>query len=348
MKSKPHVSLRAIAEKAQVTPMTVSNALNNKGRMSDANRSRIKEIATQMGYRPNLQARGMQTGKSRIIGVMVPAMGYYEPMVQGIHDTLDQNDYNMLITWPRKDMSTGDESEEHAKINRLIALRVDGMITRPTYDHADEHYFRESVNMGIPMVAVDRQLTRFNCHFAGTHDYQLGLDAAEHLLTLGHRRLAIVNFDQNVSVWNLRQQGFIDGIADADQSLRPQIVSLASPNPSSSSEQTLAALLKQKQRPTAIFAVNDDLAAHVYQIASEQALRIPEDLSVLSCGNQEISRTLRPQLSSFDQAPYQIGQAAAKLLLDSLNGDTTEAQTRLISPRLVSRASCANPADHSK
>lgn len=328
--------------------MSVSNALSGKGRMSEENRIRIKQIAEQMGYRPNLQARGMQTGKSRIIGVMVPAMGYYEPMVQGIHDTLDKHDYNMLLTWPSRYISSNEHTEEHDKINRLIALRVDGIITRPTFDQADEHYFKESLNMGIPIVAVDRRLSKFDCSFSGTDDRRIGQAAAKHLLALGHRKLAVTCVAQNVSVWQLREEGFIQAIQEFGQGATVQRIELPSVHQPELSIQALSKALSGKDRPSALFATNDDLAELSYQAAEQNNLKIPDDLSVLGCGNQEISRVLRPQLSSFDQRPYEIGVAAAEMLIKSLEEapSTPAGATQLINAELVERQSCISPATY--
>lgn len=339
-------TLGEIARKTDVSITTVSRVLSGKKlkNFSEETILRIKSAAAELKYRPNRLVQGIQTGRTGIIGVVMPAYGnYYGQIMAGIHDTAVANDRVPLVLWTRHDSPSGVGKSELEQIHTLVDLRVEGIILKPIFDAASDEYLREIFERSIPLVVVDRELPNARTDFVGTDD-EAGIQAAvQHLIELKHRRIAYFGPQSPVSTGIHRLQSFIHSIyrqtaacEDGEVEGIEHLVQNWTPG-----LKDAIALLKRKPRPTAVVAVNDDFAHLIYQAARELRLRIPEDLSVIGFGNLPISRLLEPSLSTLDQHPYDIGQSAARRLLSLITDSGERARKVLLPADLIIRGSTA-------
>lgn len=335
MKKQGAINLKSIAEKVGVSVPTVSRALRANGKTRSKHYEKIIETAKEMGYRPNLLVKGIQTGKTRTIGILMSPRGEFNGGVfEGIYSVLDKHEYVPIV------LSDGGSSEEK-QLHRLIDRRVDGLIIRPHKDAMWADHLHEAIDRHIPLVSVDTEVqgANYRIDFVGTDDRTGGGLAAKHLIDNGHKQLAILTTGDFPQPSHLRRIGF-----ESTTSNEPGIgcVSVVVPwtKHGIGYDQALQ-ILQLRPRPTGIFVTTDDIAPGVYKAAAELGLSIPEDLSVIGFANIQISTLVSPQLTTFSQAPEEIGRQAAELLMEKINSENNEMEWQRISlqPELIERSS---------
>lgn len=344
-------SLKKIAMETQLAEATVSRILRQRDQCSPQTRRRVLEAAKRLRYRPNMLVRGMQTGRTMTVGVMLPlASEFFGKVFSGVHDALVQADQVPIVLWcrdqfakPGIETERGPELSELTQIYRLLDRRVDGVILRPVDDAIDDAYLREVWERRIPMVAVNRELEHTHADFVGCDDHAIGRLAAEHLLALGHRRLGHVAGPDCVTTARRRREGFERAVQDAGlhcQTVVDRHYGIA--------RRPIAELLRSPDRPSALFAVNDEVAANVYDVARDLSLAIPRDLSVIGCANMTLGARLHPSLTTFEEHPYAAGRKAVELLLARQRRPDLAPQKLRLQPELIVRQSTAEPSPSSR
>jgi len=316
------VSQKAIAEQAGVSQSTVSLVLSGRRGNSDQTSQRVLQAAERLKYRPNLLVQGIQTGKTRMIGVMMPPYHFYWfEVLAGIHDTLTAADHIPITLWtglthqsPRRRVNPTSPGDELAQIHRMVDRRVDGVILWPSFAQLFIDHIHEFSSRNLPVVTIDHQLPpEFNSDFVGSDEAAGGRMVAEHLYALGHRRIGHLA-GSSVATWALaRREAFETSIS------RMSGVSLVTCEASMGQPDLgiIAAreLLSKPDRPTAIFAATDLYAKQVYKAAKEFNLSIPNDLSVVGFADEDFACEMTPPLTSVRQPAYEIGQRAAEVVL---------------------------------
>jgi LacI family transcriptional regulator len=335
------VSHQDIAREANVSRVTVSLVLAGKDQTSEETRRRVLEVAKRLRYRPNLLVQGMQTGRTFTVGVIMPSsMHFHGQVARGIHDELMTADFVPIQLWMNPSKDT--KNTELEQIHRLVDRRVDGVIIFPIDVSVPDVHFHEIWQRHIPLVTVDRETTT-HADFVGTDEELGGKLAAEHLLSLGHKRVVHVTFPQRTGNVHRRAEAFIKRMEKGGAEV--EIVG--------GHLEDIVDPLKERlsgppdKRPTAVFAATDPMATKVYGVAAGMGLHIPDHLSVIGYADFPFARDLVPPLSTVRQDPYQMGRIAAQLLLDRiLDRATGEAANRIhMAPELVVRASTAPAAN---
>ncbi len=338
---KEKVTMKTIAEEANVTLTTVSRILNNKGgKYAEGTRKKIFAIAERLKYRPNALVHAMQSGRSNTAGVMIPIVGeFYAHVVRGIHDTLSENNTIMLLGWNKNLMGQKDDTEERQIIHQLIDRRVDGVILRPSCEAFESSYFEEIWERGIPLILVDREMTNVRTDFVGTDDEAGGRAATEHLIGLGHRRLLFAGSSELVSTSRNREEGFRNVLSES-----PNAYGTSLDMNQADSEDRLVQLMKQDDAPTAIFCYCDPTAAFVAGVLQRESIAIPGDVSIIGFGNQPCADFPLP-LTTFDQHPELIGRTAADMYFNRIANESQNGfRQERIAPDILIRASTAPPA----
>lgn len=338
-------SLKQIAKETHLAEATVSRILRRRDQCSPQTRQRVLDVARKLRYRPNMLVRGIQTGRTKTVGVMLPlASEFFGRIFSGIHDTLIEHDHVPIVLWCHDDLAKpgdhGDRTEpqELTQIYRLIDRRVDGVILRPVDDAIDDAYLRAVWERNLPMVAVNRELEHTHADFVGCDDRAIGRLAAEHLLALGHRRLGHVAGPDCVTTARHRREGFESAVQQAGLTCHTVVDKRFGIE-----RRPIVELLQGSDRPTAVFAVNDEVAANVYDVARELGLSIPDDLSVVGCANLSLGARLYPKLTTFEEHPRQAGHVAVELLLARLANPDLPPQKVRLTPELIVRHSTAKP-----
>lgn len=345
-KHQSRLSLRDLAAHAGVSVPTVSRILSRgeSDLFTGETVEKVYRAARELGYRPNLLIRGMQTGRTFTIGVMVPGTGpFYPSVIDGIHHELSKNDYVFFLAWNEEDIPPPESEWERQVIHRLIDRRVDGILLRPTHDNVSDLYFSEVSERGIPLVTVDRELSGVHCDFAGTDDLLGGQIAAQHLLSLGHCCLGHLAGPEEVSTARDRRRGFERAVRDSG--CGASCVTVVCHGTFRNSREEAFELLRKTPRPTAVFAVSDEAAQNIYDAAAEIGLRIPQDLAVVGFADLPFAQHLNPPLTTLRQDGKLVGKTAAELLLARINQETNANEPRhvRIPPELIVRQSTAPP-----
>lgn len=335
------VTLSQIAAELGLPKMTVSLALRNvPGRVSEATRLKVQAVADRLGYRPDMMAQAMSSGRSHNIGVVVRPLGDFEGRIlDGIHGGLYPEGWLPVLHYQPVGMgihSTTTEAEVEI-IHRLLDRRVDGLILVPADAYVPNAHFNAIWDRNIPLVTVDHLVPGIKADFVGTDDGEGGRQAALHLLQLGHRKIAQLIGLPRYATYVERRSGFEATLMAAGVTPVNGAVDEATAD---SAAGLIRALLTAKPRPTALFIPADTYAPQVYGICAELGLRIPQDVSVIGYADLALAKDLSPGLTTLAQNPYAIGVQAARQVLARCRGtaDSGMVQIRL-TPNLVIRGS---------
>jgi LacI family transcriptional regulator len=311
---------KRIAEMAGVSQSTVSLVLSGRKVSSDETSQRVLQAAESLKYRPNLLVQGLQTGKTRMIGVMMPPFGFFwSEVLYGIHDCLTQADHVPITLWtvhtgPSPRQRDGSDGDGLSQIHRLVDRRVDGVILWPSFARLFVEHMHEFSSRNLPVVAIDHELSReFNADFVGSDETAGGRMVAEHLYSLGHRRIGHLA-GSSVASWAMaRRQAFEEAIKKLPGA---SVITLEAPDGETKlGIRPAREMLSRPDRPTAIFAATDLYAKEVYRAAKELNLNIPDDLSVVGYSDDDFSTEMEPPLTTVRQPAYEIGRRAAELVL---------------------------------
>jgi LacI family transcriptional regulator len=329
-------TLRDVARLAAVHPGTVSRALNPETRrlVNEDTLQRVVEAAETLGYRPNRMARGLKTNQSYTVGVLVPDLTnpLFPPIVRGIQDRLEQAGYTPLIA-----NTDNDRARERNDFEAMRARQVDGVITATA--RLDHDVLDEMAAAGLPIVLVNRRLENGGLPSATVDDHEGAALAVEHLARLGHRRIAHLGGPQDVSTGHARYEGFEAGMARAGLEVDRALVCFGSAFTEPEGERLCRDLLDVDPRPTAILAGNDLMALGCYDVLAARGMHCPRDVSVVGFNDMPFSERFNPPLTTVRVPHYEIGFAAAELLLDRLLEAETPPRNVVLPPRLVVRSS---------
>jgi LacI family transcriptional regulator len=320
-------TLADIAREAGTSPSTASRALSGRGYVSDAARDRLVAVAERLGYVANASARTLKQRTSRVVGVVVSDLDnpFYARLVAGIEQILREAGYQMMVL--------GDNNhgaEELAGARAFLAMRAAGVIITPVGEDAIPLLVRQ----GVAVVEVDRRLADVNCDAVVIDNERGGRAAAEHLIALGHTRIALVGVETEWTSDAGRLDGY--GAALAEHGLEPHVlrIPLNAPDAPDRIDAFVGGIA-----PTAVFAANNKLAEDVWRVLRDRGLRIPDDVSLVGFDDVSWMEMVEPAITVVDQPTLALGRGAAELLLRRLAGSTEPPAVQVLQPTLVVRGS---------
>lgn len=324
------VTLGMVAEAAGVSPATVSRILTGHARVSDDKRSAVEQAIARLKYQPNILAQGLARGRSLSVGVLTQDIKspFYGEALQGVEDVLSQAGVVPLFVsghWNIKD--------EVDRMAHLLARRVDGVIVL-TGRLTDAQLLEYAVT--LPVVVTGRNLKGRNLVSMRVDDLAGARRATQHLIELGHRRIAHIAGPQDHMDSVERVQGYRLALEAAGLPFEPRLIAYADFN-ESSGLLAINQLLEARQSFSAVFAANDQMAYGARLALYQRNIRVPEDVSLIGFDDLPVSRFQIPPLSTIHQPVYELGQAAAEALLKLIDGGKSKAT--LPEPQLVVRES---------
>jgi LacI family transcriptional regulator len=338
------VTLKDVARSAGVHPGTASRALNEETRplVNQETAARVLAAADRLGYRPNPIARSLKTSRSYTVGVLIPDLmnPLFPPIVRGIQDRLEEAAYTPLIA-----NTENDADRELADLKAMRARQVDGIITATA--RRDHDLLDGLAQSGPPVVLVNRRLDDAALPSVVGDDRAGILLAVEHLVGLGHRRIAHLAGPQNLSTGFLRYEGFVEAMRTVGLDPEPGLILTGEALIESEGERLCAELIDAGRRFTAIVAANDLMALGCYDVLDRRGIDCPGELSVVGFNDMPFAAHFCPPLTSVRIPHYELGAKAAELLLEHLlepDPDAAPAQL-LLAPELVVRASTGPAAD---
>lgn len=328
-------TLGMVAKAAGVSASTVSRILNGTAVVSEAKKQAVDEAIARLGFVPNPVARGLAGGRTLSVGVVTQSIDspFYGVALRGIEDELDRAGYSPLFV-----SGHWNATEEARCIDMLRSRRVDGIIvlTGRLSDAALKQYAK-----ALPMVATGRRLKAPNLYTLDFNNFEGARLATEHLTSLGHQRIAFIAGNSEHPDANERLRGYRAGLEAAGIAFNPELVASGLFHEESG---MLAAerLLDTRQRFTALFAANDQMALGACLALQRRSLRVPQDVSVMGFDDLSISRYSIPPLSTVHHPAYELGQGAAAAMLCLLRGE--KPSFNLPGPRVIARESTAAPS----
>jgi LacI family transcriptional regulator len=330
------VRLSDIAQDLGLSTVTVSKVLRGKGDISKRTRALVLKRMKELNYKPNMLARGLASGRSYAIGLVVPDLvhPFFGELAKSLGGALRQSGLALLIS-----SSEEDPEIEQREIRALLDRGVDALLVASCQPPAIAQTFFRSEQ--TPLVFVDRNFPALAKDFVGSNDVMVGEVATRHLIETGRRRIAHIGA-QHISTSVDRLQGYRIALSAAGLPAgkeyivtRPRFEEAGD----SAGYQAMQKLLRLKQKPDAVFCYNDLSAIGAMEAAMQAGLRIPRDIAFVGCGNLRYDEYLKVPLSSVDHSTEQMGQLAAKLALDLVADPTQPPQTILLPPRLIVRQS---------
>lgn len=329
--------IKDIARELGVSLATVSRALADSPDISSETKERVWATAEALNYLPNLMARSLRSKRSRVIGVIVQevASEFGAQVIRGINDELSRCGYQMLLS----SGSTSPEQEQTALVT-LLERSVDGLIVADVRHHLVDALPPDLEHARLPIVFVNRRPREAAAaSFVGPDDVFGGYLATEHLIGHGHRRIAhLAGPSQWQASWD-RLDGYRRALGDYGLDLDEHLLAWGDWTVESGYAATLS-LLQQTEPPTAIFVANDVMAAGAIDAARERGLSLPADLALVGFDAREMSRYLRPSLTTVTRPTYDLGRSAASLLVEQVMRLRSGPATVAVRGRLVYRASC--------
>ncbi len=324
----PSVTVADVARAAGVSKATAARVLGGYGTVSDKVRADVLSAAKTLDYRPNELARSMTTGRSGTIGVVVGDIEnpFFSSAVRGITDAARLAGFNVIL------INSGEEiAAEKAAVKTLVAKRVDGLIVSPARDSDIEH-LRDIERSGRPLVLLDRAVEGLAVDAVTADDFQAGEAVTRLLVGQGHRRIVYLTAcdtpdhrfqtldDLYTGSVRARVAGFLKAGAEAGIEGMGSFVKLGA----TSVKQTRAqarSLLEAKTPPTAIIASDSLIALEIFRLARELGLQLPQDLSLVCFHDADWTSVTSPPVTVIRQPVYQIGETAARMLIDRLKGE---------------------------
>ncbi|KUM79290.1 LacI family DNA-binding transcriptional regulator [Streptomyces curacoi] len=328
-------TIRDVADRAGVSKSLVSLVLRGSDQVRPEKRDAVLRAVRELGYRPNAAARSLSEQRTRTVGVLLNDLRnpWFVDMLDGLNSLLHDNGLHMLLADARLNRRAGQDPA-----GPLLDLSVDGLVVVGTLP---DPAALGAVAGRIPVVVAGaREPVPSGVDVVANDDEQGARLVAEHLIGLGHRRIAhIAGYG---AVGELRRRSFEATMRE--HGLAEQAVIEPSDMTEEGGYRTTVRLLSRPERPTAVFAVNDIAAIGALSAAEELGLRVPRDLSVVGYDNTSIARLRHVWLTTVDNTSHEVGRRAARCLLERFEGAGGEGRVQLATPALEIRGSTAPPA----
>lgn len=332
------VSIYDIAKRAQCSTMTVSRVINNTGRISEKTRQRVKAIMAEMNYVPNQAARSLVLQQTKIISLLITDITnpFYTTLARGAEDAAKQLGYQVMF-------SNSDENldKEREYIDTVVSMRVDGVLMAPAGDHSVEHL--EKLRLyNIPFVLVDREVPGIESDRVLGDSKEGSKALVEHLIGLGHQRIAFINGSQDISTARMRRAGYLETLKLNDLEVQPDYMfdtTYARFDADPIIEQIIA--MPISQRPTAIFAANNFITLAAIRSLHAKGLRVPDDISIVCFDDLDPDYIVDPFLTIAAQPAYDFGRIGMQMLIDRIHRPLDDYRSVILPSKLVVRHSSA-------
>ena len=334
-KEKP--TIHDIARKLNITASTVSRALNDSPRISEATKKAVQKAAQKLDYHPNHIAAALRNGKSNIIGIIVPTVdrSFFSSVVRGIEEIANQAKYNVMIC-----QSYDDYDKEVATVEALLSARVDGIIVSYGKETRNFEHFLKAKERGIPVILFDRSNDDLEVSHVVVDDFLGAYKATEHLIQQGCKRIGHFTGTHPISIYKDRLRGYKEALSAHGIPFDRTLV-VESNLQLEDGRNCMLQLLKLPQIPDGIFSASAFGILGALQILKEKSIKVPQDVALVGFSNEPYTSFTEPSLSTIEQHSLRMGNAAAQIFLEeTADGDKKFIPQKIIlKPELIVRQS---------
>ncbi len=330
-------TIHDIAEKLKITASTVSRALNDNPRISEATKKKVLKIAKQLNYQPNHIASALRSGKSRLIGVIVPTANrnFFSSVIRGIEDFANSLNYKIIIS-----QSYDEFDKEIQNVEALLNARVDGIIasigkTTENFDH-----FEKVMKKGIPLVLFDRISNELEVSQVVIDDYLGAYQTVDHLIQNGCKRIVHFTSSQRINIYKERKRGYEDALKDHGLKIDPALI-VHSDMQLEDGRKNMEEIIKKKIAFDGVFSSSDYAIMGAMQVLKEHGYKIPQQVKLAGFGNEPFTSFTEPAITTVDQKSIPMGKITAETFFELLNSTNVDsvAKKTILKPELIIRGS---------
>ena len=324
-------TIKDVARAAGVSPSTVSRALHDSPRISEAVRARVKQAAKELDFHPNQMAKSLVSRRTRIVGIVFPgdmskSLGnpFYPSVLQGLGHAADERRYHLLLVTGGGAEEGGRQVVDGGYASGLILLAAEDAPTR---------------DPGVPVVVIGHPREEAGWYYVDNDNVAAGRAGTEYLLSRGHRRILLLGYDRRYIFTVDRRLGYEQALDAADIPVRRDWIV---PSRLIQELGELAPLFATPERPTAAVCMDDALAIGLTGLLKGMGLEVPGDVSIVSFNNTDAGKYHIPALTSFEIDPHRLGMSAMHLMADVLKGATDVPRSIEVPFTLIERDSVAD------
>lgn len=325
-----------VAREANVSVATVSRVLNHHDSVKTETRERVFKAIEKLSFEPNMSARNLRRNETRVILIVAPNITnpYYSNILMGIGDSAQEYGYSALI------YNTGDdEAREKAGMDMLKKRRADGAILLAS--NMDSVWIKEYADK-YPIVLCSEYPMGLDLPRVSIDNYKAAMDVMDYILCLGHKRIATISSVNKYVSTALRLEAYKESLESHGIEVREEYIAFADSDYSFKSGKKAAfSLLKQKNRPTAIFCISDTIALGAITAAKELNIRVPEELSIIGFDDVDDTTMFHPYITTVAQPCYELGKKSFGILHEFMNGNGRSTGATVLPHKLIIRESSA-------
>lgn len=329
--NKKRTTIKDIANVLNISAAAVSKAMHGDSRISTKTKEAVQRVAKELNYQPNHLASALRSGKSHLVGVIIPKTNsnFFSSVIQNIEEVLNKEGYQIIIT-----QSNESYQKECDSIDALLFTQVDGIIASMANETVDLQHYQKIKSKGIPLILFDRGENDLNVDYIGIDDYNSSHVIVEHLVQQGCSRIAHIGGYKHTRIYNNRIRGYIDALKKHQLPLDDELL-IESSLTIEDGRNKMLQLLSLKQRPDAVYVASDYAALGALQVLNENLIKIPDEIALIGFGNEPFTDMVAPKISSMNQHSAEIGKLAAltflnhakkKTVLQTLNKQILEAK----------------------
>lgn len=337
MKQNSPITMKDIARDLGVSVATVSRALKDSPRISEAKRREIQEYAREHNFLPNVIAETLRKSRvqpNKVIGVIVPQFihYYFASILKGVEEKASRRGYRIMVA------QSDDKYEREVEICKsFYANKCCGIIVSMAKNTTKYDHFQKLIDMGIPLVFYDRICTGVNASRVVVDDYMGAYTAVTHLIDTGCRKIAYYGMVQSMEIDKNRFNGYEDALRK--HGLKPNPDWLRKCDNRADAEVVTPEILSQPDHPDAFFAINDDTAIGILYSAKKMGFDVPDDISICGFTNGNRAKACNPMLTTVEQRGVMVGEEAANILIGQVEGSLPmdKVEKRVVRTRLIIR-----------
>lgn len=330
------VTMEYIARMANVSKATVSRVINGKTEgVGEETRQRVLEVINEYGYMPNLVARGVSTARTKTIGLVIPDITnpFFSEVVSAVEMNLRKRGYAVLLC-----NTSGSVQYEEQSIRSLLARQMDGIILATSHEEKRDAGL-QPMKLDVPCVLVDRKsdAIAYDAGIFVDNEYVFFRTTCQ-LLQHGNRRIAFIKGPDNLSTTQERIRGYLSALQQYDIPLDEALIT-AGDYSFQSGYDAIMALHEKNVGFSAVISSNDLMALGALEALRDLHISVPAEVEVIGCDNIYASKVMSPALTTVDQPLKQIGETAAKVMLDLISGQKVSPKNVRLDAKIVVRAS---------
>ncbi|MCY0977867.1 LacI family DNA-binding transcriptional regulator [Chryseobacterium wangxinyae] len=318
--TKKNATIYDISRKLNVSVATVSRALNDNPRISQATKELVVKTAKEMNYKQNNLAKALKSGETKNIGIIVPYINtnFFSSVIRGIEEELSPHGYHVIICQSHEDVLT-----EKKHLNTLLNAQVDGIfmsVSRTTIDTEHIQHILNTTN--TPIIFFDRKKDIPGISTVTIDDYRGGYMATEHLISEGYKNICHFAGDLNLEIYQNRLNGYKQALIDHKFQVKEESI-ISTGSSIDAGIDAVKKLWNSSSVPDAIFSASDSTALGACQELKKRKIKIPQEVAVIGFSNEPFTQFMELPMSSIDQTPLLMGNMAGQVFLDNIKDNSS-------------------------